>query len=173
MNNSNHEGLNLAQKCFYDHLTELLAYLKDLQGKIDIEELLQVVVFELRHLDDQKFDSLKEPVAYIFKFARFKGIDLYRQTLSRTANGKQVSFNDYTISWLPDKPGSNPEEAMFAKLEFEAIWRQCNDEERQLLEHIFDGLTSQEIAAAMGISGDAARTRKKRLFKKLRSKNPP
>jgi RNA polymerase sigma factor (sigma-70 family) len=173
MKNSSHEGLNVAQKYFYDHLTELLAYLNEFRGKIDLEELEQVVGFELRHINDDKFDNLKAPLAYLYKFARFKAIDLYRQTLSRTANGKQVAFSDYAIAWLPDKPGTNPEEAMLAKLHLEEVWHRCNKEERELLGYIFDDLTSQEIAAAMRISYDAVRTRKKRLFKKLRSKNPP
>jgi RNA polymerase sigma factor (sigma-70 family) len=173
MKSSNYEGLNDAQEFFYGHLPQLLAPLKDFREKIDFEELEQVVAFDLRLIKDEKFANLKDPLAYLFKITKFKAIDLYRQTMSRTGNGRQVSFNDYQLLWLPDKPGTNPEETMMANLDFAQLWRRCNKEERQLLEMIFDGLSPQQIAKEIGISAETVRQRKSRLFKKLRNRNPP
>ena len=173
MKNGNHEDLNVAQEFFYEHLTELLVLMNDLKGMIDFEELEQVVAFKLRHLKDEKFANLEEPLAYVYRIVRNNGIDLLRKTLSRTGNGRQVSFSDYKHAWPPDKPGTNPEETMVAKLHFEEVWRRCNEEDRQLLEYIFDQVPNEEIAEELGISPVAVRKRKSRLFKKLRERNPP
>ncbi len=173
MKKSDYQGLNVTQTFFYEHLRELLAPLNGWRAKIDFEELKQLVAVKLGNIDDEKFRNLEEPRAYIFKITKRTAIDLYRQNVSHTGNGRQVPFDTYELAWVPSKPSTNPEETMMAKSHVEQVLSGCNEEEQLLLGYIYEELSFEEIAKKMGITEEAVRQRKSRLFKKLRSKNPP
>ena len=173
MRKRDYEDLNVAQTFFFEHRRELLARLNGQRTKIDLEELAQLVGYELRKIDNETFATLDDPRAFIFKILKRRAIDLNRQYDSRTGHGSEVAVNSYEPLWLPSTPATNPENAMIAALYIEQVWNRLSEEEQQLLGyHFFDGRSSKEIAQLTGLSPQVVRKRLSRLVKKLRE-DPP
>ena len=172
MRKSEYEDLNVAQIYFYEHRRELLARLNGKLAKIDLEDLAQLVAFELRKFDDETFANLDNQRAFVFEIVKRKAIDMGRQHESRTGHGREVAVESYEPLWLPN-PATNPEDSINAKLFVQKIWKRLNKDEKQLLRyHFFDGRNSREIAQLTGLSPEVVRQRLSRLLKKLRE-DPP
>jgi len=169
---------NIAQRYVLDSGKQLFS---NYRWAGDLEDLRQSVLLKLNDYDDDYWNTHVENLhAYVHTIIRNLAIDTFRH------NGNEEPTDESELSplletWLSQKKPflRDPTKTYIDTLIGQKLLNECTDEDRTLLELLYEGYKENEIAAALGVPYGALRKRVQRLFRKLRllmdsgDKDPP
>ena len=178
MKTSGSKEPNLAQRYFLANWKPLLAKYR---WAGDREDLRQSVLLKLHKYDDEYWtDHVKNLTAFVNTTIKNCANDEFRK------NGKQYATDEDELNrlqetWLSQEKHilRDPTETYIETFSGQELVDGCTDDDRTLLELLYEGFTEKEIAAALGVSYEAVRKRSQRLRRKLRlridsgDKDPP
>jgi RNA polymerase sigma factor (sigma-70 family) len=136
------------------------------------QDLAQTVFVLLASVSDERWEQQENRPGYLYK------------TLTHAANGhyhktwREVNVDPSDFVNALDRQGQNAADKKKVAQRLEDLRAMCTDEERSLLDSLFEGFKPRAIAANLGISEPALRKRISRLNRKLQQlarndKDPP
>jgi RNA polymerase sigma-70 factor (ECF subfamily) len=161
-------GLDI-ERLYDEHAQPLYAFLLNLtRDEADTRDLLQEVFVKLAR-DARLLAGVREERAFLIRLAHNAAIDLMRRRGSRerTREGFAAEFNS------PFAPASNPDEETFRN-ELASALGELPAEQRAVAHlKLWEGLTFDQIAAALAISPNTAASRYRYALDKLRGQLRP
>jgi RNA polymerase sigma factor (sigma-70 family) len=115
-------------------------------------------------VSDETWAGLANPDGYVYRIVR----NLVNAACAELLNRREESFDPTVIDQNSyGKPTQNPAEAEESAIFLEEILRHLTDEERALVEMMYQEYTSREMAERLNLTYDAVRQRVFRLRRKL------
>jgi|GEM_PF-6986817 DNA-directed RNA polymerase specialized sigma subunit, sigma24 homolog len=120
-----------------------------------------------------EYDPAKAPPKHFVlgiarNIALRKGSERFRNRSADTfsPDGEDGAATDLWERWTPLRPGF--EERVLDRAWIDGLMAQLSEEDQRTIRHgLFEGLTGDELATALGVSPGAARTRLSRALKRL------
>jgi len=161
-------GLDI-ERLYDEHAQSLYAFLLNFtRDEADTRDLLQDVFVKLAR-DPARLDGVREERAFLIRLAHNAAIDLMRRRGTRD----QTRENFAAEVDSPFAPAGNPDEATFQG-ELAAALAELPPEQRAVAHlKLWEGLTFEEIAAALGLSPNTAASRYRYALDKLRGRLRP
>jgi len=161
-------GLDIA-RLYDDHAQSLYAFLLNFtRDEADTRDLLQDIFLKLAR-DETLLRGVREERAFLIRLAHNAAIDLMRRrgTRDRTRDNLETEL----IS--PFAPAAEPDEQVFRD-ELAAALAELPPEQRAVAHlKLWEGLTFEQIAAALELSPNTAASRYRYALDKLRGRLRP
>ena len=157
-------------KRLYDgHAQPLFAFLLNLtRAEADTRDLLQDIFVKLAR-DPRLLSGVRDERAFLIRLAHNAAVDLIRRRGAR--NRTKENFAAEAIS--PFAPASDPDEEYFRGKLAAALGELPPDQRAVVHLKLWEGLTFEEIAAALDISPNTAASRYRYGLDKLRDRLRP
>ncbi len=156
-------------RLYDEHSQPLFAFLLNLtRDEADTRDLLQEIFIKLAR-NEKLLDGVREERAFLIRLAHNAAIDLMRRRGARDKTKK--NFAAEKIS--PFAPTSDPDEQTF-RAELSEALAELPEEQRAIVHlKLWEGLTFEEIAAALDLSPNTAASRYRYGLDKLRERLRP
>ncbi len=157
------------ERLYDEHAQPLFAFLLNLtRDEADTRDLLQEIFVKLAR-EPHLLDGVRDERAFLIRLAHNAAIDLMRRRGTRERT--RESYAAETIS--PFAPAVNPDE-QFYREELSNALAELPPEQRAVVHlKLWEGLTFEEIAAALEISPNTAASRYRYGLDKLRDRLRP
>ena len=157
------------ERLYDEHAQPLYAFLLNLtRDEADTRDLLQEIFVKLAR-DEQLLAGVRDERAFLIRLAHNAAIDLVRRRGTRESTREH--FAAETIS--PFAPASDPDEKSFRN-ELATALAELPAEQRAVVHlKLWEGLTFEEIAAALDIPPNTAASRYRYGLDKLRGRLRP
>jgi RNA polymerase sigma-70 factor (ECF subfamily) len=157
------------ERLYDEHAQPLFAFLLNFtRDEADTRDLLQEIFVKLAR-EPKLLDGVREERAFLIRLAHNAAIDLIRRRGTRERT--KENFAAETISIFA--PANDPDEKIFRE-ELSVALGQLPEEQRAVVHlKLWDGLTFEEIAAALEISPNTAASRYRYALDKLRGRLRP
>jgi RNA polymerase sigma-70 factor (ECF subfamily) len=161
-------GLDI-ERLYDEHAQPLYALLLNLtRDEADTRDLLQEIFIKLAR-DENLLRGVREERAFLIRLAHNAAIDLMRRRGTRD----KTRENFAAVFTSPFAPANDPDEAMF-RAELAAALADLPPEQRAVAHlKLWEGLTFEQIAAALELSPNTAASRYRYALDKLRSRLRP
>jgi len=161
-------GLDI-ERLYDEHAQALYAFLLNLtRNEPDTRDLLQEIFVKLAREPDL-LDGVRDERAFLIRLAHNAAIDLIRRRGTRAR--ARENFAAEMIS--PFAPAGDPDET-FSRNELSVALAELPEEQRAVVHlKLWEGLTFEEIAAALEISPNTAASRYRYGLDKLRERLRP
>jgi RNA polymerase sigma-70 factor, ECF subfamily len=157
------------ERLYDEHAQSLYAFLLNLtRDEADTRDLLQDIFVKLAR-DDKLLAGVRDERAFLIRLAHNGAIDLIRRRGTRERT--KENFAAEIIS--PFAPTNDPDENVFHE-ESAAALAELPDDQRAVVHlKLWEGLTFEQIAAALGLSPNTAASRYRYGLDKLRGRLRP
>jgi RNA polymerase sigma-70 factor (ECF subfamily) len=161
-------GLDI-ERLYDDHAQPLYAFLLNfMRDEADTRDLLQEIFIKLAR-EPGLLDGVREERAFLIRLAHNAAVDLMRRRGTRERT--KENFADEINS--PFAPTNDPDEKFFRE-ELALALGELPEEQRAVVHlKLWEGLTFEEIAAALEISPNTAASRYRYGLDKLRGRLRP
>jgi RNA polymerase sigma-70 factor, ECF subfamily len=157
------------ERLYDGHAQPLYAFLLNLtRDEADTRDLLQDVFVKLAR-EPQLLSGVRDERAFLIRLAHNAAIDLMRRRGTRDRT--KENFAAETIS--PFAPAGNPDEKFYREELSNALAELPPDQRAVVHLKLWEGLTFEEIAAALEISPNTAASRYRYGLDKLRGRLRP
>ncbi|MDD5138705.1 MAG: sigma-70 family RNA polymerase sigma factor [Verrucomicrobiales bacterium] len=162
-------GGKAIERLYDEHAQPLYAFLLNFtRDETDTRDLLQEIFVKLAH-EPKLLDGIRTERAFLIRLAHNAAIDLMRRRDTR--NKAKENFAAEIIS--PFAPTSEPDEKVFRE-ELAVALGELPEEQRAVVHlKLWEGLTFEEIAAALEIPPNTAASRYRYGLDKLRGRLRP
>jgi RNA polymerase sigma-70 factor, ECF subfamily len=157
------------ERLYDEHAQVLFAFLLNFtRDEADTRDLLQEIFIKLAR-DEKLLSGIREERAFLIRLAHNAAIDLMRRRGTRDKT--KENFAAENIS--PFAPTSDPDEKLFRE-ELSVALGELPEEQRAVVHlKLWEGLTFEEIAAALELSPNTAASRYRYGLDKLRDRLRP
>jgi RNA polymerase sigma-70 factor (ECF subfamily) len=157
------------ERLYDEHAQPLYAFLLNFtRDEADTRDLLQEIFLKLAR-DEQLLRGVREERAFLIRLAHNSAIDLMRRRGTRDQT--RENFAAEMIS--PFAPTRDPDENVFREELAVALGELPADQRAVVHLKLWEGLTFEEIAAALGIPPNTAASRYRYGLDKLRDRLRP
>lgn len=157
------------ERLYDDHAQPLHAFLLNLtRNEADTRDLLQEIFIKLVR-DARLLHGVREERAFLIRLAHNAAIDLMR----RRATRDQTRDNFAAEAGSPFAPATDPDEQTFRQQLAAALADLPPDQRAVAHLKLWEGLTFEEIAAALEISPNTAASRYRYALDKMRERLRP
>jgi RNA polymerase sigma-70 factor (ECF subfamily) len=157
------------ERLYDEHAQPLYAFLLNFtRDEADTRDLLQEIFLKLAR-DEQLLRGVREERAFLIRLAHNSAIDLMRRRGTRDQT--RENFAAEMIS--PFAPTRDPDETVFREELAVALGELPADQRAVVHLKLWEGLTFDEIAAALGIPPNTAASRYRYGLDKLRDRLRP
>jgi RNA polymerase sigma-70 factor (ECF subfamily) len=157
------------ERLYEDHAQALFAFLLNLtRNEADTRDLLQELFVKLARQPDLLL-AVRDERAFLLRLAHNAAIDLMRRRGARNKYHEQFGLERVS----PFAATSDPDEALF-RAELSAALAELPPDQRAVVHlKLWEGLTFEQIAAALDIPNDTAASRFRYALDKLRGRLRP
>ena len=157
------------ERLYDQHAPAIFAFLLNLtHSEADTRDLLQEVFIKLARRSDL-ISHVREERPFLLRLANNLAVDFFRRSGTRKRNQAQAAMEDFCIF----APTDDPDQASFRK-HLAAALRLLPAEQRAVIHlKLWEKLTFEEIASALGISLNTAASRYRYGLDKLRAQLRP